>query len=530
MFHDLGTSPDQSVERTTTVCVVGAGLAGIFLAHSLSKHGVRILLVEAGSKTSLAPSSCGVQCLQHGTIYRGAELGRNFGLGGTSATWGGQLISLSPGDFKARSAVGCDAWPITFSEIEAYYEQVRAALRLPANLLSQDESLFQERYPELHRLSPELQLRLSEWLPFRARNFAQFFRGELEQDAELEVWLNAAVVDFVFDRNSDKPRLRQILACNSSGKTLRVRANFVVFCAGALESTRLMLAYDEASQGAISRTGAPLGRYFSDHLSVSAGRFRCRNWGAYNRLTAPLFQAGLMRTPRLELSTTAQQRHRVTSAFAHFTFVTHGDTGFDVVKSWLRKRQGKHEPHLNQPWWLVGRVVRDLATLAYWRGRHRQLWIPRRADILLQIDIEQTPNWSSQLSLAKDRDRLGGRLLAIDWQIGDADLRALRTMAEIMGKAWRASPLKEVADLEMTLPSNLDSIDSIHDVYHPTGTLRMGLSPDDSVVNKDLRLWAADNVYIVSTAVFRSAGSANPTFTELALTARLAEHLAQRIV
>jgi hypothetical protein len=287
-----------------------------------------------------------------------------------------------------------------------------------------------------------------------------------------------------------------------------------------------MLDYNEASQGAITRTGAPLGRYFADHLSVTAGRFRCRDWRAYNRLTAPLFQRGLMRTPRLELSTAAQQRYRVTSAFAHFTFLTHGDTGFDVVKSWLRRRQGKHEP-LNQPWRLIGRVVCDLVTLAYWRGRHRQLWIPRRADTLLQIDVEQTPNFNSQLSLAKDRDRLGRRLLAIDWQISDADLYAVRTMTEITAMAWRASPLKDVAELELNLPSSLDSIDSIHDVYHPTGTLRMGSSPDDSVVNQDLRLWAADNAYILSTAVFRSAGSANPTFTELALTARLAEHLAQ---
>ena len=64
---------------------------------------------------------------------------------------------------------------------------------------------------------------------------------------------------------------------------------------------------------------------------------------------------------------------------------------------------------------------------------------------------------------------------------------------------------------------------------YPTGTIRMGRTPADSVVNSDLRLWALENCYVSTTAVFPTAGSANPGFTHLALTARLAEHLAQQI-
>ena len=57
----------------------------------------------------------------------------------------------------------------------------------------------------------------------------------------------------------------------------------------------------------------------------------------------------------------------------------------------------------------------------------------------------------------------------------------------------------------------------------------MGLKPDVSVVDPNLRLWAANNVYVSSTAVLPTTGSANPTFAQLALTARLADHLVKII-
>ncbi|HIF39205.1 MAG TPA: hypothetical protein EYQ69_08400 [Gemmatimonadetes bacterium] len=85
--------------------------------------------------------------------------------------------------------------------------------------------------------------------------------------------------------------------------------------------------------------------------------------------------------------------------------------------------------------------------------------------------------------------------------------------------------MSECADIELALPAELDSFTKPYDVYHPTGSLRMGTTPSNSVVDGNLKLWSADNCYITSTAVFPSSGSANPGMTHLALTARLAKHI-----
>src|SRR5207237_10650268 len=230
----------------------------------------------------------------------------------------------------------------------------------------------------------------------------------------LEVWVKASVVGLEAD--VDWGTIKQVVARSATGETVVVVAGFVVICAGALEAMRLLLEYDEASRGTITRDGAPLGRYFADHLSTTGGTFRCLDWNRYNRATAPVFARGVMRTPRLELTRAAQERYQLPSAFGHFTCVTHGDTGFDVARAWLRKRQGKDE-RLARRYKLMGRVSKDFCALAYWRWYHRQLWISRRADLLLRVDVEQTPNWGSRVFLGEKGDALGRKLLVIVWAI-----------------------------------------------------------------------------------------------------------------
>ena len=117
----------------------------------------------------------------------------------------------------------------------------------------------------------------------------------------------------------------------------------------------------------------------------------------------------------------------------------------------------------------------------------------------------------------------------IEWQIKPDDIRVIRIVAERTIAAWNTSLLGHVATLRLILPEAFDNFESLYDVYHPTGTLRMGSTAANSVVDRHLRLWTLDNGYISSTAVFPSAGSANPGLTHLALTARLAEHIANTL-
>ena len=525
MIKDLSQADSPGLVERVPVCIIGAGTAGIFLAQRLRRLGVDVVVLEAGDALARQPAEVAQSCVQRGLRYRGAELGRSFGLGGTSVLWGGQMIPLVASDLSARSAIGIEAWPIAYAEMCTYLPEVKETLGLRAegDYGDAELALANARFPTLVGFNADFRLRLSEWLPFAKRNFAKAFADVLRNDPGLNVWLNAGVVHLDSD-GEGMGRIVTVRARSANGRTLAVHTDLVVLCAGALESTRLMLEFDESSGGQLTADGAPLGRYFADHLSVTCGRFTCRDWRRFNHATAPVFVDGVMRTPRLELSSAAQTRLAVTSAFAHFTFVTHGDTGFDVVRNLLRRRQGEQQGLGLSPRRL-GRVIHDVGAMAYWRGIHRRLWIPRQADLLLQVDIEQVPNRDSRLSLADEIDAFGRKRLAIDWRITPEDIRVVRTVAEITVQAWANSGLRDVARLEMTLPTEFDDFETLYDVYHPTGPLRMGTRPDSSVVDPNLRVWGLENCFISSTAVFPSSGSANPGLMHLALTARLANHI-----
>jgi choline dehydrogenase-like flavoprotein len=527
MIRDLSQVEAPWPEVRTPLCIIGAGTAGIFLACQLRALGVDVLVLETGDRFARSANEMAQTCAQRSIRYRGAEQGRSFGLGGTSVLWGGQMIPLTAADMQARPAVGIDAWPVGYAELTNHLAHVKQRLGLRAGDDAGESALSARRYPGLSAFDPDFALRLSEWLPFGMRNFAQAFADPLRQDSGLVVWLNAGVVRLQCDA-AEMGRILAVEARSANGRMLNVRPDLVVICAGALESTRLLLAFDESTSGRLTANGAPLGRYFADHLSVTCGRFACRDWTRYNHAVAPVFSGGVMRTPRLEIAPAAQDRLALTSAFVHFTFVTHGDTGFDVIRSFLRQRQGERQ-RLGLSPRRLGRVVQDVGAMAYWRVVHRQLWIPRPADLLLQVDIEQVPNWNSRLSLADDLDRLGRKRLVIDWQITPEDIRVIRTVAQRTVQAWDGSRLRNLARLEMTMPLRFDDFETQYDVYHPTGSLRMGSQPANSVTDANLRVWGLENCYVSSTAVFPSAGSANPGLMHLALTARLAEHLASRI-
>ena len=53
----------------------------------------------------------------------------------------------------------------------------------------------------------------------------------------------------------------------------------------------------------------------------------------------------------------------------------------------------------------------------------------------------------------------------------------------------------------------------------------MGATPEEGVVDGDLRVHDVDNLYVCSTAVFPSVGAVNPTLTLVAMALRLADHL-----
>src|SRR5262249_17484344 len=124
--------------------------------------------------------------------------------------------------------------------------------------------------------------------------------------------------------------------------------------------------------------------------------------------------------------------------------------------------------------------------------------------------------------LSQTVDSLGMRRVRLDWQLTELDWRTYERTASLLarefertGAARMHAPIKPAArDCEPGLHSN-----------HHLGTTRMSEKREDGVVDPNCRVHDLSNLYIIGGNVFPTVSWANPTFTLMALTLRLADHL-----
>jgi choline dehydrogenase-like flavoprotein len=136
--------------------------------------------------------------------------------------------------------------------------------------------------------------------------------------------------------------------------------------------------------------------------------------------------------------------------------------------------------------------------------------------------MEQAPNPKSRVLLSDNIDSLGMRRVRLDWQLTDLDWRTYERTASVLAREFEnlgvgrmGAPIESMErDREPVLYSN-----------HHLGTTRMSERKEDGVVDPNCRVYDFSNLYIIGGSVFPTVSWANPTFTLIALTLRLADHL-----
>jgi len=526
MLLDLSKHADSPIPERADVCVIGSGVAGLLLSTRLRRSGLRVSVLETGARESRDDAHPLNEVVQLGRCYRGATNGRARGLGGTSTRWGGAMLPFLPFDMRARPFLNMPAWPVDFDAVARFIPEIEKLFSLDRGSFEGD---FLESFGDagvVPSRDPDFLLRFAKWPVFRIRNFANLFAGEIAKDANLRVWCNANVVDF--NLNEAGARLVSVTAKSSSGTMMKVEADRFVICAGAIESTRLLLWLDRCANGALTREGDALGRYFHDHISIIAADFETHDATALNRIAGFRFVGPTMRSLRFELSPKAQEEERVASAFAHIQFSTRGPTTVDAIREILRAGQkGVLPPVASLRRAALG--LPDLGLIGLWRYGRRQLRWPHPAEHHLHIVVEQLPSRDNAITLAKTTDAFGIPKACIDWRILPQQTETLEAYARRFAAFWARHGLAQTASLRWRDIKTAVTLDAdFTDVFHPGGSTRMGKSSKCGVVDTDLKVYGLANLYVASTSVFPSGASANPTFMMMLFVCRLAEHISSR--
>ena len=340
MIIDL-TARDADTSLTTDVLIIGGGIAGLLLGVRLRDHGVRVTILESGGREQKEETHPLNRAVLLADQYRGALHGRFRCLGGTSTRWGGALIPFLAEDLTARPYLGLPAWPVGIEAVEPYLADIEAQFGVEAG--SYEEGFVHEI--GAHELVPtgdrDFRVRFAKWPRFKNRNVATLLRNRLERDADFSIWINATATNFELD---DQCRLRSVTARHLNGKTVKVSAAQFVICAGAIESTRLLLLLDHQYGGHPFKECNALGHFFHDHISVHMANIEAKQVKRLNRMAGIRFTGATTRSLRFELSPSAQASEGVTSAFSHISFHAERSTGFDRLREFFRSLQKTGQP------------------------------------------------------------------------------------------------------------------------------------------------------------------------------------------
>jgi choline dehydrogenase-like flavoprotein len=527
-IRKLTDTTEPATATAATVCIVGAGVAGLIAAVRLARDpAVRVVVVESGIERNDQCAATLDRIDNPAGNYQGNL--RSRGLGGTSSRWDGKLLPISLGDTSNRPWIAQDRWPFDTRELERYsteiemlmgvdrasFEEDAAALLDPDRLLPRGDRDFVQRWPKRPK-DTDL-------------NIADVLREDIGGHQNIDIWLGATVSGFDFSTGGD--RLNAIVAVDRRRHTLTVTADEFLIAAGALESTRLMLVADRQSGGLISRSGDSLGRYFNDHFGIDVATVRPLHPRRTNRAFADRWVMGSNRHLHFELTQAIQRAECIASSYFDFSVELPETSALNHVRLAIDAGQRRSTGDAIKSARAVMADLPNLLRTVLWRfGRKQKFW-PVNASIQLKIWIEQLPHRDNRIVLSDTTDELGQPVMHLTFDKTDYEERAFRVTIDRVRAFW-SRHMTDVAVLDW-IPEADDPtarlVDASVELAHPAGSTRMGTDPSDSVVDPSLRVHSLANVSIASSSVFPSSGSANPTFTIMQLAMRAADAIAARL-
>jgi hypothetical protein len=472
-------SPEQYEKAFVfDVAVYGSGPAGISLAMSLAKSGVRVGLFEAGGDT---PPD-----LDDDHPYNAENLGRRYDLlssrlryfGGTSNHWGGWCRPLDNYDFAERDYIPATGWPITRSELVPYYSQALRICEVDTADLGLDAFDHDFGYEAfLHRKSDLMTVKNFLFSP--PTRFGERYGEAIEDMDGLDCVLNSTV--YKFRASSDE--IDSAIIKNKAGQQFDVAAKFHVMAMGAVENARTLLFSE------IANSSDYVGRCFSDHLGLTVAKASISRENKYYFYNDERTSTDVM--PHLGLKDEVCREHELVN--------------FGII---LEPRKPGNQ--------LEREVLKQTSG---WQDSENDL-------VSVLVRMENIPNPESRLTLTTALDPYGVPRSALNWKPMMADYHALERLAGILRMEFGLSGARF-----RTRFKDATAMNSVGGTYqnHHLGTTRMSLDPENGVVNSDLRSHDIRNLFIAGSSVFPVFGFANPTLTIVALSLRLAEHLKSKV-
>ena len=527
--------------------IIGSGVAGVAIATRLLHHNPKasILMFEAGNyirmkdfalfhsylvKNKLPEDRNGVydSCsdLPYGDRDRPGEnvsVGKTLVpldgarlmiYGGTTVHWGGWSFRLKPEDFRLHSNTGFGIdWPISYEDLEPYYCEAEHFIGVTGD--SND------------KVTPR-----SREYPYRPFPFT------LEDGLYIDAFKNLGVTysHLPIARTGIPANSPLHAPCQTTGtcKYCPFGARFAA--ANYLDDIRNLEAHPNL---VIMKNVIVEEIIMNSKSKVSAVRFLDKNKGEFHVASAAriILTAGAIESPKLLLRSTSKLwREGIgnDTQLVGKNFITHPYFSF---KATLQSNPKRLQPQMNLPT-LVSRhfdseaeqkkgkfilinpsssPVVNLAK-AMMQGKNRDeiiAMVEGPVDVQMQGMLEIFSSANNKISNYTQRNRVGLLETVVDYSQDVTFDQRIQEIQKIVTGIFN----------EMAASNTMEDRPISWRADHAACTTRMSRTPEEGVVDSNLKIHGVDNLYVCSNASFASLGAVNPTLTLTALSIRLADHL-----
>jgi choline dehydrogenase-like flavoprotein len=528
--------PDRS---SFDVCVVGSGPGGGIAAYALATAGLRTVLLEAGPRLRagvdygfhLGPREALERRLRGGrpipNLWQDFRERNHFtpvgdrpdhgwlkAVGGRSLCWAGHSLRFGPLDFRA--------WPIRYEEVAPYYSRAErfmgvygykdglwnipdgeflkpVPMRCPEMLLRRGVERLKARGRKMEFIGQRKAMLTEAHSSGRAQcHFCGHCGGccvdakytsantpipLAERSGNLTVLAESTMTRLALDRSGR--RVAAVEYVDAQRKTQRVQARAFVLACGAVETARHLLL------NRIGNSSGQVGRNLTSHFGVTVAGFfpelarrdisNDDGTAYYHSLLTGLYWD--QPNPRFQGTYQVQCGAGVTPSRIAVRNVRGYGAAF---KRELRERNAGHA------------------------GMNMQgsLLISRRKF----VDLDPAR-----------RDRFGLPVARVHLHYEDSDVAMAEDMVATCEEIIRAAGGRVQSSPPRIAPETL-----VIDSNHWVGTARMGRDPKTSVVDTESRCHEVANLFIGDASVFPAYPEKNPTLTNIALSWRMADRLAER--
>lgn len=494
-----------TTRQKTQVCVIGSGPAGITAAWQLGAAGYDVILLDGSRQLDYSMHNYYRQSWPDKVkLYNGVADGvfaenepqflirpyngdsgfpteRERVYGGTSTHWGGQSRPLDPIDFEKRPGSpacpdfsGWPGWPISRSDLDPFYAKAVTFNNLVGDYGTSGANFTAEYWVKqmqqqnLQAAVPQLKNFDADMYQFMGSQWLNFatrtFDGKSTiGNSSVRVIVNATVLNIV-EQNGSVQYLN-VASMNDDPTNPQKATEFTV------QASVYILAcgsVENARQLLLSGVGNKfVGRYFMCH---------------------PLTSSGVISTNQSYLSP-AQSNLM-------------GGSGWNPPPGTINNIEGRFT------------VNSQTATS---QGIGRCWFWANGAGGSAQMYMEMAPNFNSYVGLTTTVDPVFGQQQThIHWELSDQDKVTYETNCKLFQQATNNSiSFVDWEDLAQQWVVN----------GHHIGTTRMSASASEGAVDKNLKLYGVDNLYVAGASVFPTTGVSNPTMTIVTLSLRLADYL-----